>query len=235
MLHVAVVEDDQKYTAQIVGYLDRFAQENQVDIQSHCFQDGMQIVTKYKPVYDIIFLDIDMPLLDGMAAAEQIRQMDSAVLLIFITNLAQYAIRGYDVDALDYVLKPVGYATFAMKLQKACRILSGREMRYVLLADGQESKKVPMSNVRYIEVANHQLLYHTTEGDFFQFGTLRRLEEELGSSFARCNRCYLVNLSHVDGVKQDCVLLGTESLKISRARKRQFMQMLTDYCRFGGR
>lgn len=235
MLRVAVVEDDQRYAAQIAGYLERFAEENQLEIRTVRFQDGMEIAEEYKPVYDIIFLDIEMPLLDGMSTAERIRQMDPDVLLIFITNLAQYAIRGYGVNALDYVLKPVSYAAFAMKLQKARRILAGRETRYVLLTDEQESRKIPVSNIRYIEVANHQLIYHTTEGDFCQFGTLRKLENELGDGFARCNHCYLVNLGYVDGTREDCVLLGADTLKISRAKKKQFMQMLSDYCRFRGR
>jgi len=235
MIHIAVVEDDQNYADQIKGYLDRFAQENKMDIRTQCFCNGMEIAEGYTPVYDIIFLDIEMPLLDGMSAAEHIRQKDPDVILVFITNLAQYAIRGYGVNALDYVLKPIGYAAFAMKLQKACRILAGRETRYVLLTDEQESRKISVSNIRYIEVANHQLIYHTTEGDFFQFGTLRKLEDELGDSFARCNHCYLINLAYVDGTREDFVLLGGDTLKISRAKKKQFMQMLSDYCRFGGR
>lgn len=235
MIHIAVVEDDQNYADQIKGYLDRFAQENKMDIRTQCFCNGMEIAEGYTPVYDIIFLDIEMPLLDGMSAAEHIRQKDPDVILVFITNLAQYAIRGYSVNALDYVLKPIGYAAFAMKLQKACRILAGRETRYVLLTDEQESRKISVSNIRYIEVADHQLIYHTTEGDFFQFGTLRKLEDELGDSFARCNHCYLINLAYVDGTREDCVLLGADTLKISRAKKKQFMQMLSDYCRFGGR
>ncbi len=235
MIHIAVVEDDQNYADQIMSYLDRFAQENQLDIRTQCFRDGMEIAEGYTPVYDVILLDIEMPLLDGMSTAEHIRQKDPDVILIFITNLAQYAIRGYSVNALDYVLKPVGYAAFAMKLQKACRILAGRETRYVLLTDEQESRRISVSNIRYIEVADHQLIYHTTAGDFFQFGTLRKLEDELGGGFARCNHCYLLNLAYVDGIREDCVLLGADTLKISRAKKKQFMQMLSDYCRFGGR
>lgn len=235
MLHIAVVEDDESYAAQIAGYLERFAQENQLDIRVRHFRDGMEIAEGYKPVYDIIFLDIEMPLLDGMSAAEQIRKSDPDVLLIFITNLAQYAIRGYSVEALDYVLKPIGYAAFALKMQKAYRILEKREMRFVILADGEETRKIPVSSIRYVEVADHQLVYHTVDGDFCEFGTLRKLEAEWGDSFARCNHCYLINLGYVDGVKEDCVLLGKGRLKISRAKKKQFMQKLSDYCRFGGR
>lgn len=235
MLHIAVVEDDESYAAQIAGYLERFAQENQLDIRVQHFRDGMEIAEGYKPVYDIIFLDIEMPLLDGMSTAEQIRKSDSDVLLIFITNLAQYAIRGYSVEALDYVLKPIGYAAFALKIQKAYRILEKREMRFVILADGEETRKIPVSSIRYVEVADHQLVYHTVDGDFCEFGTLRKLETEWGDGFARCNHCYLINLGYVDGIKEDCVLLGKERLKISRAKKKQFMQKLSDYCRFGGR
>ena len=235
MLKIAIVEDDKFCSEQISDYVKRFSEENQTPVQVTLYHDGMDIADGYKPIYDLIFLDIEMPLLDGMTAAERIRELDPEVLLIFITNLAQYAIRGYSVNALDYILKPVKYAAFAMKLQKARRILEKRESRSLLLSADGVSRKVPVSAIRYVEVLNHQLVYHTEEGDFREFKSLRQLESELGEGFARCNHCYLVNLRYVDGVKDDDVLIGTEKLKISRTRKQRFMRTLSDFCRFGGR
>lgn len=235
MLRIAVVEDDSAYANQLTDFLERFGKDSNKDIQSTVFHDGIDIVEDYQPVWDIILLDIEMPLLDGISAAERIRTLDSSVILIFITNMAQYAIKGYEVDAMDFVLKPINYYAFKMKLQKACRILAGRSTASVLIHVGADTRKLLVSSIRYIEVVDHRLIYHSTEGRFETFGSLKDLETSLGGNFVRCNHCYLVHLRFVDGIQADNVLLGQESLKISRTKKKDFMQRLSDYYRFGGR
>lgn len=235
MLRIAVVEDDAGQAGQLVQYLERYGTENGEDIRSTVFRDGLDIVEDYQPVWDIILLDIEMPLLDGMTAAERIRALDPTVILIFITNMAQYAIKGYEVNALDFVLKPVNYYAFRMKLHKASRVLGERSTASVLVHADGGTRKLPISSLRYIEVRDHRLIYHSTEGDFALFGSLKELESSLGQNFARCNHCYLVHLRFVDGVQGDSVLVGEDALKISRTRKKAFMQQLSDYYRFGGR
>ncbi len=235
MIKIAIVEDDLLYANQLKQFLDRYMEENNLEIKAVHYQDGMDIVENYTPVWDIILLDIEMPLLDGMSSAERIRKIDSSVILIFITNMAQYAIRGYAVDALDYVLKPINYYAFSLKLRKACRILEERSSMSVILTSNGASRKIPIADIRFIEVEDHQLVYHTAQGDFREFGSLKKAEEGLGQGFARCNHCYLVNLRYVEGVKNDCVIIGNQELKISRAKKKEFMQQLSDYYRFGGR
>ena len=109
MIRVAIVEDEAAVRDQLMGYVQRYMRQYNAQIEVTMFTDGVEILEGYRPVYDIIFLDVEMQHLDGMETASRIRALDSDVLLIFITNMAQYAIKGYEVDALDYVLKPVSY------------------------------------------------------------------------------------------------------------------------------
>ena len=109
MVRIAIVEDDDACRAQLEAYVRRYGGETGGEFQITSFSDGLDIAEDYRPIYDSILLDIEMPRLDGMTAAERIRSFDPGVILIFITNMAQYAIKGYEVDALDFVLKPVGY------------------------------------------------------------------------------------------------------------------------------
>ena len=234
MIRIGIVEDEKSQAVYLEKCLERFAQENQVSFQIDSYTDGMDLVEEYRPVYDILFLDIEMPLLDGMTAAERIRAKDPEVLMIFVTNLAQYAIRGYGVGALDYMLKPVTYPALALKLQKALRILAGRQSRSILIRYQDEIVKLPALAICYVEVRDHQLVYHTREREYREINTLRHAEESLGEGFARCNQCYLVNLRHVTGIRQDCVMVGEEPLRISRNRKKEFIQRLADACRMGG-
>ena len=235
MRRVAIVEDDAEYADQLVEFLDRYRLESKEEMHSTIFRNGLNIVEDYQPVWDIILLDIEMPMLDGMTAAERIRVLDPDVILIFITTMAQYAIKGYEVDAMDFVLKPVNYYAFRMKLRKALRVLGERSTASVLVRTENGTRKLPVSSLRYVEVRDHRLIYRSTQGDFEMFGSLKELESTLGRDFARCNHCYLVHLRFVDGVQEDNVLVGGDALKISRPRKKAFMQQLSDYYRFGGR
>ena len=119
MIRIAVVEDEELYAEQLQNYISKYAEERKKQIKVTWFQDGEDIVSGYKGEYDIILLDIQMRFMDGMTAAEKIRELDSEVVLMFITNMIQYAVRGYEVDAMDYVVKPVEYFAFSQKLDKA--------------------------------------------------------------------------------------------------------------------
>ena len=107
MLRIAIVEDDRNYIQQLQRYLQRYSQESEQAMDISVFTDGDEITEGYRPVYDIILMDVEMSFMNGMTAAQEIRKLDPEVVIIFITNMVQYAIQGYSVGALDYVLKPV--------------------------------------------------------------------------------------------------------------------------------
>lgn len=133
MIRVAVVEDEEIYAHQIVEYLKRYEDEKKEELQITVYRDGDGITAEYRAQFDIIFMDIQMKFVDGMTAAEEIRKKDSEVIIIFITNMTQYAIRGYEVDALDYVLKPVHYFAFAQKLGRAIERMKKRHARHIIV------------------------------------------------------------------------------------------------------
>ena len=189
-----------------------------------------EILEDYRPNWDIILLDVEMPRLDGMTTAERIRKLDSEVILIFITNMAQYAIRGYAVDAMDYILKPVPYFAFSQQLQKAIRRLEKRTKAYLTVPVEGGFRRVDLSGVYYLESAGHKVRLYTEEGEWTAPGSLRQYEETLADKqFARCNSGYLVNLAQVRGMQDGTVLVGPHSLQIGRPRRKAFVEALTDY------
>ena len=115
MYRIAIVEDDCNFIEELQSYLGQYASEEKQTFEISVFHDGAEILENYEPKYDLILLDVEMPKVNGMDAAEKIREMDESVVLMFITNMAQYAIRGYSVGALDFVMKPITYYTFSMK------------------------------------------------------------------------------------------------------------------------
>lgn len=235
MIHLAIVEDDQEYAEILKKYAEKFAKENNLALKIDLFSDGMEIAEDYHPKWDLIFLDVEMPHMNGISTAKAIRKMDQTVIIMFITNMAQFAIKGYEVDALDYVLKPLNYPIFSMKFRKAVRILDSRPTDSIVISVGGDPLKLLIGDIRYVEVFDHNLVYHTAGGNYQTFDSLVKVENMLPASFVRCNRCYLVNLQYVDGIRDNYVLIGQEKLKIGRTRKAEFMQKLSDFFKYGGR
>lgn len=235
MLRIAIAEDESACVRQLEGYLERYRGESGEQLEVRVFADGQTLVEEYRPIYDLVLLDIEMPRLDGMSAAKRLREMDKTVIIIFITNMAQYAIRGYEVDAMDFVLKPMSYQAFAFKMRKVTAALQQRRQSSVVLQLAGGVKKLLTDEICYIETISHRLYIHTVDGVVTAPGTLREIEEQLsGFHFSRCNKCYLVNLRHVGEVRQNLVLVGKNELLISRPRKKEFLQELTDYLGGGG-
>ena len=200
MYHIAIVEDEISFVQQLQTYLCRFSEENQMEFKVSVFQDGADILKDYKREYDAIFLDIEMPQVNGMEAAEQIRDMDDDVIIMFITNMAQYAIQGYSVGALDFVMKPINYYTFALKLKRVLKRVDkkDKEQEHIILHLPDGVKKLDIRHIYYVEVQNRTLYYYTSKGTFSVKGTLQSVEKQLEKySFAKCNHWYLVNLKHV--------------------------------------
>ena len=133
MLKIAVVEDQQEVRDELCRFIRKYAAENSLQVEAVPIEDGAVIAAHYEPGWDIIFMDVEMPGLDGFGAAEKIRAVDGDAVLVFVTNMAQYAIKGYEVDALDYVLKPVPYFAFSQQLRKAEEQLRRRARHYLAL------------------------------------------------------------------------------------------------------
>lgn len=236
MLRIAVVEDDKTYAAQLKEYLVRYGTEKNQKISVALFPDGEDIVTDYSAEFDIILMDVEMTFMDGMTTAERIREKDNEVVIIFITNMPQYAIQGYKVDALDYVLKPISYFAFSQRIDRALTRVKKKEATYITVAQKGGKKKLNVDKICYVEVRDHDLFYHSTKGDIVTKSSMKEAEDTLGGTkFFRCNRCYLVNLEYVEDFRGNDVTVASDVIQVSRARKKAFMDALNDYMNEVGR
>jgi len=230
MFKIAVVDDDIIFLKSIKNNIDRFSDETKEEFSVICFSDGDEIASDYKPIYDIIFLDIDMKRLNGMSTAEHIRKYDKSVIIIFITNLAQYAIKGYSVDALDFLLKPVPYFAFSELLKRLLERLKLKEKNYLLIPIENGMVKIDVKNILFIESMKHKMIIHTQEKSYELSTSMKEIEDRLKKwNFFRCNNCYLINLACISGIKDNFVIVERYTLQISRPRKKNFLEALTSY------
>lgn len=235
-MHIAVVEDQPEVRTCLAEYIERYFAENGTHYRLTMFSDGDEILEDYRADYDLILMDIQMARMDGLRAAEKIRQLDEDVYLVFVTNLRNYAIKGYSVQAMDFLLKPVNYNMLQRILKRVEKLRARRTQKCVALPTEQGITRIEVGQLRYVSTFGrdgHILIYHMERGDYQCRQTMKSAETDLlPHSFYRCNSCYLVNLACVRTVSRDSVLLTSgEELGISRARYKGFMEALTAYLR----
>ncbi len=229
MISIAIIEDDERDAENLSAVLARYQDETGELLQIHRFRDAEAFLTRYRPVYDLIFMDIRLGEggINGIAAAKRMRKFDANVALIFTTSMARYAVKGYEVDALDYLIKPVEYYKVKMRMDRLCRTKADQFASVAVLLDGNR-KRIPASEIYYVEVLDHTLVFHTKEEEYSGRGTLREAEKTLiPAGFARCSVSCLVNLNHFRGLKGNVLLIGPYQLRITRGKKKQFLRELS--------
>ena len=234
MVRIAVAEDDRAFRDTCTGYIKRYCAEKKVDAQVFEFEDGMDLLEDQEEKgksFDILFLDVQMKHLDGFYTAGRIREKDDQAVIVFITTLAQYAVRGYEVDAMDYLIKPLSYERFCPRLEKALQRVSRFQEQYIFLPSGDGKDRVAATSILYIDVDRHTLRVHTKGRIYEMRMPIGKMEEELAPShFLRCDQSVLVNPRFVVRVGKDTVEVGDDEntvlLPVSRSRKKQFLQDL---------
>lgn len=229
-MRIAVVDDSILDAQRLGGYLTRFGRETGMELRQIYYSSAGAFLQKYQQNFDLVILDIDMPGINGVDAARQLRRNDGRVVLMFVTNMPQYALCGYEVEAVDYMLKPVSYGDFALKLHKACRYVQRNREERISIRTINGICTLAVSEICYVESSLHYLTYHTVAQDYRVRGSMTEAEEQLlPMQFARCHNSFLVNLRHVRAIEKDDVLVGTARLKISRGRRQAFTEQFTRF------
>ncbi|MDR1218451.1 MAG: LytTR family DNA-binding domain-containing protein [Treponema sp.] len=230
MVQVAIVEDDFVTQELLRGYLRRYGTEYKETFEIFVFYDGQEIIKNYRPVFDIILLDVKMESMDGFTTAKHIRAIDNDVIMIFITNMGQYAIKGYEVDALSYLLKPVPYFAFSQEIKRSLQRLQKRKINRLIISNEYGVVRLDPMDILYIERDRHRVSVHTGTHTYSMVGTIKEIQKKLdGDHFFRCNSGYIVNMFHVTGIQDNFALVENHKLQISRPKKKAFLKTLTDY------
>lgn len=230
MITIALVDDDDADARVTASMIDRYFDGDASRYAVTRFADGDSLLRDYKASFDLMFLDVEMPGTDGVTVARRLRVVDDQTVLVFTTKMAQYAVEGYDVDAIGYLLKPLNYYAFSIKMRKAEDIVARRRSVTVPLTVGSETVFVPSADIRYVEVLDHALLYHTGEGIRKVWASLKDAAETLEPvGFVPVSRYCLVNLEWVRAVHGDDVDVDGERVRVSRSRRKSLMQALVAY------
>lgn len=231
MIHIAICDDEKDFVAYLTGLLNQYATETGQEIKVTAYYDGMELIEKYDTTIDLIFLDIQMRLVNGLRAAERIRQMDEKVGIIFLTTLTQYGLEGYKYQAANYIIKPMKYVRLKAEMDQWLRKHRKDGSLAMVIINDTGRYKVFLKSLRYVETFNRNLLLHTEQDNIICYKSMKEMERELcDKGFVRCHTSYIVNLFYVKGIKKlDIELISGEIIPISQPKRKEFMERLAEY------
>jgi len=230
MIRLAIVEDEKIYAEKLMVYFDRYKKQTEMKIEITWFRDGCEILDNYSGEFEVILMDIQMKFMDGMSTAKKIREVDQDVIIMFLTNMTNYAIHGYEVNALDYIVKPIEYFAFCQKIERAFKRIRNKKKHYISIPVENGIRKIDIEEILYVESHGHNLCYKTKKSEVESRGVLQQLEELLVPyGFFRSSKSILVNMQYVEGMKDNYCEVRGEFLPVSRKKKKVFVETLLKY------
>lgn len=232
-LDIAVVDDEKV----IREHIREMIENQKPDCKIACFSSGEELVAAAKP-FDIIFLDIQMDGINGIEAAKEVREKSADTVFIFITGIKEYVFEALDIYAFHYLLKPVTKQKFTEVFEQALWEAGLRQMRrktQLFINTRSRGITIDADNILYIESVSRKVKIHTMQEVIEAYAALGELETQLGGSFYRCHRGYLVNMAHIREYKRDCITLaGGDTVYLTKKKYGEFVNAYMWYLQNGG-
>lgn len=221
-MRIAICEDNKEHAEILRRMVERWAEQEKLKVDIGYYQSGEQFLfcMKEDARYDLAFLDIQLEKINGLQLARCIREDDPTILLVFTTGAKEYAVRGYEVSAFRYLLKPLKEKDVAMTLKKANHVIAENRRDAVIVCCNDESRRIYKNDICYIEVDDHHIVLHMKEETVRFRAKLKEFEQQFQEpQFCKCHRSYMVNLHYVQKIsKQGLELENGKTLPISRIR-----------------
>ena len=231
MYNIGICDDEQDFARDLEEMIQQYARESGTEIRTTLFRDGSELTRSDSLALDLIFLDIQMDVMNGLEAAKRIRARDDKVSIIFLTSLTRYALAGYEYQAANYIIKPIKYARLKRELDRWLESCRREEKKYILINNEDGCHRVDLHTLYYLETYNRNVKLHTESGEIISYKKMKEWEAELKEAhFIRCHAGYLVNLFFVKRVgKLEITLTDGEIIPISQPKRKAVMEELADY------
>ena len=232
LIQVAIVDDEKQALDELENCLDRYSKEKGAQFAVTRFTSSVDFLEKYSARFDMVFMDIQLPDYDGVEVMKKLRVFDKSTVLVYVTNMANFAIKCYEVGAVDFIVKPLEYYFFSVKMDRILKRMSYTRDSSIRVKMRDGFVKLFINSISSVEVYGHDIVYHTDSGDLNACGTLKSVEDMLGPrGFARCSNCFLVNIHYINRIEGNNVYLRGDDrpISISRTKKKSFMQAVERY------
>ena len=235
MISIAVCDDEVIECCSLAKRIKEIMEEINIPCIVRQFRSGGALLQALES-FDIVFLDIIMQDLDGMKTAQIFREKASDQILIFVSSSREYVFEAYDVEAFQYLLKPVDDRKLKRVLQKAVLKTEKRSQEFIIVSRQRQKKKLFLDDIYYFEIMGRVVDVHGTEGIFNYYEQIGELENKLhDKGFFRCHKSYLINMKYVDGYnRQEVILENGEKIVIAKRRYDKFVREVLKVMRENG-
>lgn len=230
-IRVAVCDDEKLSTTCLELSLKKYGKEAGENFEISTYADGQALINHFKNQFDIILLDILMPVMNGLETAEYIRKRDDKVIIIFITSVDRFLSEGYTWNIFNYIVKPVQYTKFKETISRAVSRMQEIPQAFIMIKNDNGLFKIYINEIRYIETYGRKLKIHRGNDEVLCYKKMKELEEILRPyDFFRCHSGYLVNLSYVlELAGSEAVLSSNDRIPVSQNRRRGMRNSLKGY------
>lgn len=230
MFKIAIVEDNKTELNYLMRLLAEYKEEKNFDFSVDHFENGEKFLSNHEKSYDILFLDIELPGINGMDIARKVRETDGDVVIVFVTCVTTLAVDGYSVDAFDYIVKPVEKFSFFTTMMRVLKTIEKKRNDKIMLCTPNGYVCLNTDKISYIESFGHFIVYHVDKEEYREWTSLAKPEKLLSAKgFYRINKSFLINLRHVKKMVGDEVYVAGVPIKIGRAKKKEFLTLLNVY------
>ena len=230
MIRIAICDDEKHMSDHIRSMVLNFFRKKNREISLRMFSGGEELLS-YNGQIDILFLDIQMKDMDGMETARKLRADKFRGFLVFITVLKEMVFQSFEVQAYDYLVKPVGDKQFEKTMERLYASMQNASEDSLLVQKGYEGRIIPKDEIVFCEIIDRKIYLNLASGEVVDYyERIENLETKLNNRFYRCHRSYLINLKHLKGYKNGtaCMDNGKE-IPVSRLRSREFSGVVLQY------
>ena len=230
MIHIAICDDEKHMSDQIRAMASDFFRKKNREIRLRTFLSGEELLNDEGQI-DILFLDIQMKGMDGLETARKLRADKFRGFLIFITVLKEMVFQSFEVQAYDYLVKPVDEKQFGKTMERLYTSMQNASEDSLLVQQGYERRIVPKDEIVFCEIIDRKIYLNLTSGEVVDYyERIENLESKLDSHFFRCHRSYLINLKHLKGYKNGTAYMDNgKEVPVSRLRSKEFSSVVLQY------
>ena len=223
MLHIAICDDDKNAQGRLAEEIKDWAADKNVEVALKYYDSAEAFIMSWPEVpCDLVFLDIKMKNMDGVQLAGNIRKKDKAIMIVFVTSFRQYSLYGYNVEALNYLIKPVSASKLLPTLDRAYMIYNSRRNSFFIAAKGKDQCKIFFDDIYCISMSAHYAEIFTVDTSYTVRKSAREIDKMLPEYFVRCHRSHVVNIFKLERIcGNSLVLLNQKELPLSRNNAKQ--------------
>lgn len=224
MIKIAICDDSKELLNQIADILHHWKKSTQLQIS--IFEDGDSLIKAHThSPFDILLLDVVMPLLNGIDTAKEIREKDKIVKIVFLTSSKEYAIDSYQVKASNYLLKPVIPSALYNCLDDLLQELH-HEDETIIVKNSDGVHRIPLFQIKYIEAQGKHIEFKLQNNTSIKvIGSLYAYESKLNTKegFYKCHRSYIVNIHQIKSYTQkEIIMQSGDRIPLSRSCQKAF-------------